>query len=200
MGAINQFYLDVMVDLIEAGDSVLDLGCGDGEVLAYLREQKKVRGYGVDIDFHHVLSCMKKGLSAFHGDLDEGLQEFSDKSYDAVILSQTLQQVKKPELVMKEMLRVGKRVIVTFPNFAYWRSRLQILLGRTPVHSSLPYQWHNTPNIRSLTVLDFRDFCSELGIHIVQEVPYFESPILRAVAPRFLSNLLASSTLFVLEN
>ena len=148
--------------------SVLDLGCGDGSLLRYLRDSRRVTGYGVEIDDGSVLACVKNGISVIQSDLDRGLAEFRDRSFDYVVLSQTLQSVRNSERIIREMLRVGRQGIVTFPNFGYWRNRLQVAVGRMPVSENLPYQWFDTPNIHLCTIEDFERFCAERGVKILE--------------------------------
>jgi methionine biosynthesis protein MetW len=148
--------------------SVLDLGCGDGSLLRYLRDSRRVTGYGVEIDDGSVLACVKNGISVIQSDLDRGLAEFRDSSFDYVVLSQTLQSVRNSERIIREMLRVGRQGIVTFPNFGYWRNRLQVAVGRMPVSENLPYQWFDTPNIHLCTIEDFEHFCAERGVKILE--------------------------------
>jgi methionine biosynthesis protein MetW len=158
----------LIVELMEEGSRVLDLGCGDGELLYLLRENKKVTGRGVEISEECIRQCIAKGLSVEHGDLDQGLAEYSDKSFDYVLLCQTLQTVHKPKELILEMLRVGRKGIVSFPNFGQWDARRQLIFGgRVPVVPSLPYQWYNTPNLHFLTIQDFRDFCRRLEIEVI---------------------------------
>lgn len=147
---------------------VLDLGCGDGTLLKYLQQARGVTGYGVEIDDGNVLACVNNGVHVIQGDLERGLSEFVDNSFDYVVLSQTLQAMRNTERIMREMLRVGRAGIVTFPNFGYWKNRLQILRGHMPVSENLPFEWFNTPNIHLCTVADFERFCTERGINIVE--------------------------------
>lgn len=149
------------------GAQVLDLGCGDGSLLAYLREHRQAAGYGVEIDDASVLASVKNGVSVLQSDLEAGLSGFEDASFDYVILSQTLQAMRHTEEIVLEMLRVGREVIVTFPNFGYWKHRWQILRGRMPVSKDLPYQWYDTPNIHLCTVLDFDDFCARRQLEVM---------------------------------
>ena len=153
---------------VRMASSVLDLGCGDGSLLRYLQDSRRVTGYGMEIDDDSILACVKNGVNVIQGDLERGLSGFEDRSFDYVILSQTLQAMKNSERVMKEMLRVGREGIVTFPNFGYWKNRLQIAAGRMPVSDNLPYQWFDTPNVHLCTIADFERFCSERGIRIVE--------------------------------
>ena len=146
---------------------VLDLGCGDGTLLKYLQKTRGITGYGVEIDDGNILACVKNGVNVIQSDLERGLSEFEDNSFDFVVLSQTLQAMRNTERIMKEMLRVGRAGIVTFPNFGYWKNRVQVLLGHMPVSKKLPFEWFNTPNIHLCTVSDFEKFCDERGINIV---------------------------------
>jgi methionine biosynthesis protein MetW len=147
---------------------VLDLGCGDGALFKYLKREREISGYGVEIDDANVLACVKNGVNVVQRNLERGLREFEDQSFDYVILSQTLQAMRNGERIIREMLRVGREGIVTFPNFGYWRNRLHVLRGRMPVSESLPYQWFDTPNIHLCTLDDFERFCSERNIRILE--------------------------------
>jgi len=186
---------DAIVGLIERGSRVLDLGCGDGQLLARLTAEKQARGRGVDIQEDMVRACIARGISVFQGNLDEGLKDFATGSYDYVILNQTLQATHQPVLVVSEMLRVGRRAIVAFPNFGHLPVRLQLLLrGRMPVTPELPYQWYDTPNIHLCTRRDFVLHCRSQGIRIER--------ILDLGRPRWLCRLwpglLAREVIFVL--
>lgn len=152
---------------VRRGAHVLDLGCGDGTLLRYLQQTREVTGYGVEIDDGNVLACVKNGVNVIQSDLERGLSGFKDNSFDFVVLSQTLQAMRNTERIMREMLRVGRAGIVTFPNFGYWKNRLQVLFGHMPVSKNLPFEWFNTPNIHLCTVSDFEKFCVERGIDIV---------------------------------
>ena len=157
----------VILDWISAGASVLDLGCGDGELLAQLISQKHVRAQGIELSDAAIHRCVAQGLSVFQQDIDTGLSEYATQSFDYVILNQTLQQVKKPEFALKEALRVGHRVIVGFPNFVQAQARFQIFFrGRVPVTKALPYEWYDTPNLHFLGIADFKDYCKRRDIHI----------------------------------
>ena len=150
--------------------SVLDLGCGDGVLLKYLHQTRLVRGYGVEIDDENVVACVKNGVNVIQSDLERGLAGFDAESFDYVILSQTLQATRHTEQIVGEMLRVGREGIVTFPNFGYWRLRLQVLGGRMPVSPELPYQWYNTPNLHLCTVRDFEAFCRASSIRVLERI------------------------------
>ena len=153
---------------VRMGSSALDLGCGDGSLLKYLRESRRVTGYGVEIDDASVLACVKNGINVIQGDLERGLSGFEDHSFDYVILSQTLQAVRNSERIIREMLRVGREGIVTFPNFGYWKNRLQVAGGHMPVSDNLPYEWFETPNIHLCTIADFERFCASRGVKILE--------------------------------
>jgi len=149
------------------GASVLDLGCGDGELLAHLIREKHVRAQGIELSEQAITHCVAQGLSVFQQDIDTGLSEYADNAFDYVILNQTLQQVKKPAFALQEALRVGKSVIVGIPNFAHYKARASIFFrGRVPVTASLPYQWYDTPNLHFLSLDDFKDYCKNQNITI----------------------------------
>jgi len=148
---------------------VLDLGCGDGSFLQYLQEQKPVHAYGVEIDDSRVLSCVHKGLNVIQQNLEGGLALFENDSFDTVVLSQTLQTIHQTEKILREVVRVGKESIISFPNFGHWSHRLAVGLGHMPVSKSLPYQWYNTPNVRVLTVADFEKLASNLGLKVIDQ-------------------------------
>ena len=148
---------------------VLDLGCGDGSLLRFLKDKRAASGYGIEIDDAKLLASVRNGVNVLQGDLETGLSGFESGSFDYVILSQTLQAVRHTEQIIREMLRVGREGIVTFPNFGYWRHRLQVFLGgHMPVSRSLPYQWYNTPNVHLFTIGDFESFCAEHGVRILE--------------------------------
>ncbi|MGO8944873.1 MAG: methionine biosynthesis protein MetW [Syntrophobacteraceae bacterium] len=157
----------IIAELIVSGSSVLDLGCGGGELLYMLIKERGAHGQGIEIDEQAIYTCVERGLNVFHGDIDSGLSEFPDRSFDYVILNQSLQQVKHVEPVVWDSLRVGKKVIVGFPNFAHYSARFQMFFkGRAPVTASLPYQWYETPNLHFLSICDFFVFCQDKGITI----------------------------------
>ncbi len=153
---------------VKPGARVLDLGCGDGSLFKYLRRERDITGYGVEIDDTNVLACTQNGVNVVQRNLERGLADFEDRSFDYVILSQTLQAMKHGDLLIREMLRVGIEGIVTFPNFGYWKNRLQVLRGRMPVSENLPYQWFDTPNIHLCTIADFERFCAGNKIRIIE--------------------------------
>jgi len=186
----------VFLDWIKAGASVLDLGCGDGELLSLLVKEKKIKAQGIEIDEQAIYRCVARGLSVFHQDIDNGLSEYADKSFDYVILNQSFQQVKKPDIVLTEALRVSDKVIIGFPNFAHLRARIRLCFnGRAPMTSSLPYEWHDTPNTHFLSTLDFVDYCRHRKI-TVEKSQYIGSS--RSV--RILPNLFALIGIFMLSS
>jgi methionine biosynthesis protein MetW len=147
--------------LIAPNARVLDLGCGDGSLLAYLSRERRATGYGIEIEDAGVLASLRNGINVLQSDLESGLAGFDDASFDCVVLSQTLQAMRHTEGIVNEMLRVGREAIVTFPNFGHWTHRWQILKCRMPVSSNLPYEWYNTPNIHLCTVADFDEFLAK---------------------------------------
>lgn len=153
---------------VKPGARVLDLGCGDGALFKYLKRERDISGYGVEIDDANVLACVNNGVNVVQRNLEGGLSEFEDQSFDYVVLSQTLQAMRNSERIIHEMLRVGREGIVTFPNFGYWRNRVHVLRGRMPLSENLPYQWFDTPNIHLCTLDDFERFCGERRIRILQ--------------------------------
>ena len=154
---------------IPEGARVLDLGCGDGVLLAGLAATRDTQGYGIEIDDANVLASVKNGVNVVQADIESGLASFDDNSFDFVILSQTLQAMRNAEVVLNEMLRVGREGIVSFPNFGFWRHRLDILQGHMPVSPTLPYSWYDTPNIHLCTLKDFQDLCRRIGADILEE-------------------------------
>jgi methionine biosynthesis protein MetW len=170
---------------------VLDLGCGDGSLFAYLRESRGVAGYGIEIDDAGVLASIGNGVNVIQSDLESGLAGFDDQTFDSVILSQTLQAMRHTEQIVLEMLRVGREAIVTFPNFGYWAHRWQVARGRMPVSRNLPYQWYDTPNIHLCTVADFDAFCRERSFRVLERVVLHETRRVRT-----LPNLLGSLAIY----
>ena len=160
----------IIADLIEKETRVLDVGCGDGTLMEFLQKNRKIDVRGIEISKYKVQKCVEKGLTVIEGDAEKDLSQFPDKSFDYVILSQTLQAFLNPEIVINELLRVGKKAIVTIPNFGYWKIRLHLLIkGTMPITGTLPDKWHNTPNIHLCTIKDFYDFC------IIKEIKLFKS-------------------------
>ena len=170
---------------------VLDLGCGDGALLRYLWHEREAPGYGVEIDDDSVLACVAHDVNVLQVDLESGLSLFADQSFDCVILSETLQTIHRTEFLMREMLRVGREAIVSFPNFGHWSARLQVLFGRMPVSETLPYAWYETPNVHHCTIVDFEDLCRRLGVRIRERLVLNEG---RPVT--WLPNLLGSVALY----
>lgn len=158
--ALQRPDLKLISEWVEPGARLLDLGCGDGALLAYLAEHKAVRGYGLEIDADNVAACIGRGVNVIQADLDKGLSDFGDAAFDFVVMTQALQALQRPDVAVEEMLRVGKTVIVTFPNFGHWRVRLALLRGQMPVTASLPERWFDTPNIHLCTVKDFEALCA----------------------------------------
>jgi methionine biosynthesis protein MetW len=176
---------------VTPGARVLDLGCGDGSLLRHLWQQREAPGYGVEIDDAAVLDCVANDVNVLQVDLESGLSLFADRSFDCVILSETLQTIHRTELLMREMLRVGSEIIVSFPNFGHWNARVQVALGRMPVSQTLPYEWYETPNVHHCTIDDFEDLCRRLGVKIRERLVLHEG---RPVT--FLPNLLGSLAVY----
>lgn len=170
--------LNVVKSWIQPNSYVLDLGCGDGALLADLAESKNCTGYGLEIDHDKITACLHKKINVIEQDLDTGLKNFETSSVDVVVMSQTLQAVMYPELLLEEMLRVGRECIVSFPNFGHWRCRLHLALqGRMPVSKLLHYTWYNTPNIHLCTIKDFQKLCFEKKIRIINRAVVSSSPL-----------------------
>ena len=164
---------------ITPGMTVLDLGCGDGSLLSLLTEELDVQGYGIEINDAGVLASTQNGVNVIQQNLEDGLRLFEDRSFDFAVLSQTLQTIHQTAAILRETVRVGKECIVSFPNFGYWAHRLSVLKGRMPVSKSLPYQWHNTPNVRVLTIKDFEALAPEVGIEILDRVVLHDGQVVR---------------------
>ena len=189
----------VIQSWVAEGSSLLDLGCGDGFILEGLKKNKSVKGYGVEIDKDNITSCLKKGLEVIEQDIDEGLSNFLDKSFDTVLVSQTIQVLKNPKLALEEITRIGHRSIIIIPNFGHWKSRLTVFLrGRMPVTESLPEKWYETANIHLCTISDFESLCNELNI-VIEEKRILNSK--GSVSPLFStwSNLLGSAVIYRLS-
>jgi methionine biosynthesis protein MetW len=159
---------------ISPQSQVLDLGCGDGSFLDFLKTQKPVHAYGVEIDDQRVLACVQKGLNVIQQDLEGGLALFENKSFDTVVLSQTLQTIHQTEKILSEIVRVGHECVISFPNFGHWSHRLAVAMGHMPVSKSLPYAWFDTPNVRVLTIADFEGLAHKLGLGILDRVVLHE--------------------------
>lgn len=188
--------LQAIADLVPDDARVLDLGCGDGDLLEYLIEHKHVVGRGVELSEENILTCVRRGLSVRQGNLEEGLADYPDASFDFVILSQTLHFLDDPAMIVNEMLRVGEQAIVSFPNWGYWRCRLSLLLhGRIPRAAYVDEAWHESPRWQAFTISDFADFCRKISVRINRQV-YLTGA--RRLGPTQLKNLLASTAVFVL--
>ncbi|WP_298859481.1 methionine biosynthesis protein MetW [uncultured Gimesia sp.] len=187
----------LLLEQIQHGSRVLDLGCGDGRLLARLRDERDASVLGIEIDITQHHAAIARGVPVIQADLDEGLHDIPDGSFDYVVLSQTLQQVLQPKQLLEEMVRVAKQALVVVPNFGNWRIRLQVLKqGRAPVTEVLPYEWYNTPNLHLMSMHDFQDLMRLLGIEILQEIPIINH---RAVENAWLANLRAQHVLYVLQ-
>ena len=159
---------EAIASWVQPGESVLDLGCGDGALLKLLAAERGARCWGVEIDPATVLAAIANGVNVIQGNLEQGLAGFEDGAFDHVVLSRTLQTVRHTQGILAEMLRVGREAVVSFPNFAYWKNRMAVMAGRMPVSDDLPFQWFNTPNVRFFTIDDFDALCTEMGI-VVRE-------------------------------
>jgi len=193
----NNIRLDhkIIFKIIEPGSSVLDLGCGDGELLSLLVKEKKVKARGIELKEGAIYRCVEKGLSVFHGDIEGGLGEYPDNSFNYVILNQSMQETKKVEFVLQESLRVGRKVIIGFPNFAHIRSRFDLFFkGKAPVTPSLPYSWYESPNIHFLSIKDFENYCREKKIDVLEKYYLGKSTVIRCFP-----NLLALNAIFVIK-
>ena len=185
----------IIYQIVEPGSKVLDLGCGSGELIYFLAKEKGALVQGIELSEEAIYKCVEKGLSVFHGDIDSGLIEYPDKSFDYVILNQSMQEVRKADFVITEALRVGQKVIVGFPNFAYWSARLRLFFrGKAPMTASLPYHWYDTPNLHFLSILDFRDYCRDKGI-TVERVVCLDGPRRVVLFP----NLFGQTGIFVVS-
>ncbi|MDM7457189.1 MAG: methionine biosynthesis protein MetW [Tepidimonas sp.] len=183
----------LIADLVPHGARVLDLGCGDGALLAHLCEARGCHGYGIELDDAQVLACLKRGLDVLQFNLEEGLSMFADDSFDVVLQIDTLPHLRNAETMLRETARVGRSAIVAFPNFAHWPNRLRVLAGRMPVTKRLPYQWYDTPNIRVGTFADFEVLAQRLGLHVEDAFGLENGRVVRT-----LPNLLASTAVFKL--
>ena len=191
---------DLITAEILPGTKVLDLGCGDGMLLQTLQIRKQVIPYGVEISEDGVCQCVEKGLYCYQGDIDEGLADYKDNSFDYVILNQTLQITKRPAYVLQEMMRISKNAIVSFPNFGYFKTRLQLLIkGMMPKNVLLPYEWYETPNIHLLTIRDFQEFCKSNRYPIKKEYHFYMSSKGESCRMSLFPNILAQYGFFMLD-
>jgi methionine biosynthesis protein MetW len=191
-----EFRLDhkIIYSIVDEGSRILDLGCGEGDLLYLLARDKHVVAQGIEMDDKAIQACVKKGLSVFHDNIMSGLSEYPDASFDFVILNQSMEEVTNVDDVIREALRIGRKAIVGFPNFAYFRSRwMMFFKGRAPITKSLPYSWFNTPNVRFLSILDFKEFCDEKGIKVLGAHYLGEKDEVK-----ILPNLMALNAIFVL--
>lgn len=196
-----RFDLGIIASWIKPGSRVLDLGCGRGDLLAWLKKHKEIQGTGIEQDKDKAATCIARGLSVLQGDLKEEVRDYPDDCFDVVILSQTLQQVYRPDELLKSLARIGKQVIVSFPNFSHLSIRLQLLFkGRAPKSQQLPFSWYDTPNIRVITLEDFRKFSKDVGYTIVKECAInTHDQDRRGSIVSFLSNLRATYGVFLIE-
>ncbi len=191
--------LAIISEWIEPGSRVLDLGCGDGKLLRHLQETRGVSGYGLEIDADNVAACVRNGVNVLQTDLDAGLSDFDPDSFDYVVMTQTLQAVNYPHLLIDEMLRVGRQGIITFPNFGHWRLRYYLALkGRMPMSGALPHTWYDTPNIHLCTIKDFEALCREKRLRILQRHVLDHAHRARALS-RVLPNVLAEVAMYRFE-
>ena len=197
-----RYDLQIIASWIEPKSRILDLGCGSGDLLKFLINHRHVKGSGIEHDESKVAECIEKGLSVLQGDINEEILDYPDNAFDYVILSQTLQQVYEPDTIIRAMMRVGKKGIVSFPNFSHWRVRSQLFFkGYAPISRQLPYEWYDTPNIRVITIKDFRRFTREVGFDIVKEVAInTQSEDRRGKVIKAFSNLRATYGLFLIGN
>jgi methionine biosynthesis protein MetW len=189
--------LMIIADIIPPKSKVLDLGCGNGDLLHILKEKKDVYACGVEISQEKILECVNKGVSVIHGDLNNGLGEFLDSSFDFVVLSQTIQAVQRPDKLLDDMMRIGKTSLVSFMNIGFWQARFQLFFkGTMPVTATLPHKWYNTPNIHLATIKDFKNLCREKNIKIRQEIPFGDN---LNFAAKLFPNLFAPTCVFCIE-
>ncbi len=193
--ASNGIRLDhqIIYRIVEPGARVLDLGCGNGDLLYFLAREKGAKVQGIEVNDSAIYECVKKGLSVFHGDIESGLAEYPNQSFDYVILNQSMQEVKKVDWLIQEALRIGGKIIVGFPNFAFFQARVMLFFrGKAPITPSLPYRWYDTPNVRFLSISDFKDFCREKNLK-VKEAHYLGKKRSITLWP----NLFALNAIFV---
>ncbi len=191
----NFFEYELIADWIKDGSTILDLGCGDGKLMLYLKNKKNTKAYGIEISDECIYNCVEKGLSVFHSDIEAGLKDFPNKSFDFVILHESLQQIRNLNYVLREALRVGKKVIVSFPNFAFIDSRVSLFFkGKAPVTKKLPYRWDNTPNVHFFSIKDFSHFCKNNNIKILNKYSLKNENLVK-----FLPNIFADRAIFKIK-
>ena len=188
--------LEVIRNWVKKDSDILDLGCGKGEILKYLSEKLNTSSLGIEIDQSNINNCIQSGLNVVQQNIDEGLDNFKDESFDTVIMSQTIQVLKEPKKALLEVTRIGRESIVTIPNFGHWSTRINLLLsGKMPVTSSLPDKWHNTPNIHLCTISDFELLCEDCGINIIEK-RFFSNAGNENFLTAFLPNIFASTAMY----
>ena len=187
---------DIIIDIVNPHARVLDLGCGDGELLWRMRQTKAVTGYGVERDHNRIEGCLARGVNVIEHDIDSGLERFATNSFDIVIMNETIQAITQPRTLVREMLRIGEECIVTFPNFAYWRCRSQLFFGgRMPVSKHLPNEWYDTPNIHLCTIRDFDAMCKAEGVRVISRYVFNQNGNPSA-ATKLLSNVLGITAFY----
>jgi methionine biosynthesis protein MetW len=185
----------IIYQIVKPKTRVLDLGCGDGQLLSFLVKEKKVKAQGIELDEDAIYKCVEKGLSVFHGNIETGLSGYPDDAFDYVILNQSMQEVKDVEQVIDEALRIGVKVIVGFPNFAHIKARFRLFFkGKVPITSSLPYRWYNTPNLHFLSISDFKNFCKEKNIRILKKFYLTNRKVIK-----FFPNQLSLNAIFLIQ-
>ena len=185
----------IICSIVEPESKLLDLGCGEGKLLHFLYREKKTKGQGIELSEEAIYKCVENGVSVFHGDIEQGLTDYPDNTFDYIILNQSMQEIKKVDYVIEEALRVAKKVIVGFPNFAHYKARLRLVIkGQSPVTTALPYRWYDTPNVHFLSILDFKEFCEVKGIKIL-DTYYLGKK--REIG--FMPNLFAVNAIFVIS-
>lgn len=202
MGTAIRVDLQLIADMIAEGSRVLDVGCGNGTLLDYLTRYKKVDGRGIELSTQGVNACVSTGLSVIQGDANTDLEDYPNYSFDYVVLSQTLQAMNNPRIVLEQLLRIGRRAIISFPNFAHWQVRYQVAIyGCMPVSATLPYQWYETPNIHFCTIKDFCALCKEMGITVERSVSLDSngSAVRQVNLAPFFSNLFGEQAVFLLK-
>ncbi len=196
----QQLNYEVVTNIIPENSKVLDLGSGDGTLFLKLIKEKNINGVGVEINKDEIIKALDKGTAVIQGNIDEGLKQFPDKSFDYAILNQTLQSTQKPDFVIDEMLRVAKKAVISFPNFAYWKVRFYLFFkGKMPKSKSLPYEWYNTPNIHLMTVNDFFEFCKKRNIKILKSVYLTRNKARSGLLVRTITNFFSEEVIFVIS-